>query len=126
MFIRLVSLIFISGLAFAAETPAEEVIPCEILAVKNTCWQNFKVDFSFKDAISLKEVHKFSIDKDKFQHKVKLNCVKNAARMFVTNFSPAIWQGDLKRRFHSKKIWQIPDSLPKNKSTYQIKILLPR
>jgi len=105
--------------------PPKNSIPCQILAAKNTCWNKYTVNISYQDAISQKEFQKFSIAKDKSHTTVKFNCIKNAGRMFVSNFTPEIWQGDVHRRFHSKKVWQVPNTVPDDKDFYEIRICFP-
>lgn len=118
-------LIGVAWLGLAAQVFAAD-FDCSFRLIKSSCWQGKKITLKVinSDNLQTETMHILSEDAEVLE--APIDCEKIKSLTFKASVSPPVWEGDKGRFYSSRRLWNVPSSLPGNADRWYIDICFSR
>lgn len=90
------------------ETAVTHAFPCYFTLAKGDCWLNYQVTVKVMDAATNKMITEVSLPQGKLWERQAFNCAPGSQLYYTASFSPAIWSGDEKKIWRTKRFKNLP------------------
>lgn len=98
-------------LMFSCLSTQSLAFPCYLTLIKDNCWQEYDVTFRVFDAATDKVLATILAHQDQSWGRQSFECRPKQTFRFEAQFSPAIWQADVDKKYAGKRYWSTPASI---------------
>ena len=102
-------------------------IPCSVHFQKDSCWKDYQITLTAMNAMTHTPLaDPLVLEPDVFSKISPLKCESAQPIAFIAKFTPAIWEEQAQKNYHSKAFWVAPDALPTDVSEWELSVCFPR
>lgn len=116
-------ILLVSLFSFVTALASDSMV-CQVHLTKPACWQKFDVKIMLLNGTTLKVLDTYHL-KDNPVLTKKFDCKPGEVITFASSFDPSIWHNDKYKIFNAQGSWQVPQTLKKGISAWQVNICFP-
>ncbi|OGV27949.1 MAG: hypothetical protein A3E88_06940 [Legionellales bacterium RIFCSPHIGHO2_12_FULL_35_11] len=111
-------------LFFIFSSPVSAVT-CYITIVKASCWNNYNLEVTVRDANTLKKIADVNVYQSSLWIRQEFPCQPGLTLSLEATFNPVFWSSDDGRVFKATKFWKLPDTATGNTIGWNLTVCFP-
>jgi len=105
---------------------SSHAVTCYITMVKDSCWKDYNLTVSVKDAGSGDEITSILVAEGDAWGRQQFECNPGQTLALEAQFSPVFWSGEEDKKFPAQRYWKLPAEMENGITGWNVTVCYPK